>query len=134
MASEAIQAGPALDGDRAFNERVARVVFGPPSQYPQWWWFNQTGIPLDENAALYAGPDFLHDWHAMGLVIERMRALGWGDWEFRRRALDGMHFVTFTSRQEGRYSAIGPHTGHDCPTLPHAVALAALAALEGRDA
>lgn len=115
------------DTDRAFNERVARVVFGPPSQYVSWWWFNTTGIPLDENAALYAGPDFLHSGEAMLLVIERMRALGWGYRLFH--LLEGAHQAEF-GRHHSPYD--GAYQFVECSaSLPHAVALAALAAMGG---
>ena len=63
---------------------------------------------------------FSTSYEGMGLVLERMRALGW---TYDVDATDGVPLVTW-----GRP---GPHRPirADAPTLPHAVALAALEAV-----
>jgi hypothetical protein len=110
------KARPWLDADRAFNERVARVVFGPPSQYPRWWWFNATGIPLDEHAALYAGPKFGQEIAAAWMVVERMLVVD-----------DQEVFLAFMRRMAEVGWCAPEHIA--CPRFCEA----ALAALEGRD-
>ena len=67
-------------------------------------------------------PDYSTEWDAMRLVVERLVALGW---TVTVRAMEGNATCSLVNRQPGR-STVYEHGD----TAPHAVALAALKAVE----
>ena len=69
-------------------------------------------------------PQYSTSWDAMRLVVERLVALGW---TVTVRAMEGNATCWLVDRQPGR-STVYEHGD----TAPHAVALAALKAVEGQ--
>lgn len=57
---------------RSFDEDVARAIFGPPSENVGWYWFHSTGFPIDEEAAIYAGPEFSKNISDAWKICERL--------------------------------------------------------------
>ena len=80
------------------------------------------GVQLFQDAyhnPRFFAPDYSTTYEGAGLVIERMRELGWEGYDVD--ATDGVPLVRFWKD--------GVSPGADAPTLPHAVCLAALAAV-----
>ena len=113
----------ALSG-RERDADLARRLFGPPTDRPSWWWWKTTGFPLDEDAAIFAGPQFHARIESAWLVVEEMRRRG---------------YVLLLYEDEdsvsGSWEAVFTGGTGAANTAPEAICRAALLALgeEGRD-
>lgn len=114
-------AGAGLDG-RALDLELARVLFGwKPFQLDDgWWYYIPSGKPrrthmIDARPV----PRYAETWEGLGLVVERMRARGYAV-TLRSTYPDGWRCEV--SRLPRLWHA-------DAEIAPHAVALAALAAV-----
>ena len=111
-----VQAGRELDA------KVAEVVMG---------WTYRGLHPIHECPLWATGhgdtflPKFSTEWDGMRLIVERMRELGW-----LYAACCGYETHRFQFYRPGCRDTVG--IGSNCETLPHAVCLAALAAIEGQ--
>lgn len=137
------EAGPALDALVAERVMGLEVAWFDSARDLIWLEEVDAFVQRDAGVARLAGTryalPFSRDLHIVGrwlrvvaysttgdgmlLVIERMRALGWW-WELAK-ATDG-------AAVEAVFSLGATYWHRSADTLPHAVALAALAALEGR--
>ena len=102
---------------------VAEKVMGWERYDRHGWWLTNPAEHLDRALAVLPDYAFSTSWEGVGLVIERMRELGW------EMALDDLRYsyrAVFRRRQdeELRYSQ-----SRQRPTAPEAVCRAALAAL-----
>lgn len=125
-----------LPPDRQLDRRVALALFGRPAERPSWWWWRTTGFPLDEDAALYAGPHFWTRWEDAATLIDRLAELGWTV-QLTRDPDPAASEVEITrwERIDGEWDATAYHS-HSGPDLAHnlcVVALKAVGRWEGGD-
>lgn len=119
---------------RTKDADLARAVFGPPSQHVGWWWWRGTGFPpIDEDAALFAGPRFHERLEDAWLIVEHLRRREMGAseplwWKFTDCGARGWRVEMWWAHHDGDI----PSHEAVAPTLAGAICAVALADAQGR--